>query len=532
MPRAARAGDRVNLCGMETGDETIIRTDLGEVRGIRERGVHCFRALPYARPPLGARRWRPPEPVTGWKGIRECRRFAPSAIQPEPRRGSLFPQGPGERGEDCLYLNIWTPAPDPGARLPVIVHLHLGGFQAGSAASPLADGRHWAERGAVYVSVGYRLGRLGFLPLPELAAESDEGMAGNYGLMDQLAALEWINAHIASFGGNPDCVTLFGLSSGATAISLLMTIPRARRLFHRAIAESGGSFGPLGASSGIGDRWQHREGALASGRAWAASLGDPGLPALRQMPATALCVPWSPTGRRDKGLLDAARPVIDGHFLREASRDTFAAGRVSPIPLLVGSAGNEGLVTVNQPPDRAAFLALARDEMGDRLDDFLRLYPATRDAGASAAGRRANGHRLFSWQSWTWARLHAAAGHPVFYYRFEMAPPVPVARDVRSSSGAPPGAFHGASLFYLADLFGHRPDWHWSEEDRAMRTALTDCWIAFARTGRPSLASGPAWPRFDSDRPLTMRIGAQAELAAVPEADYLAFWDGYYGASG
>lgn len=502
----------------------------GAVRGQRLDGGEtvCFRGIPYAAPPVGQLRWRPPQPCDPWSGIRDATRFGAIPIQRErSTRGSLVPVSALPQSEDCLFLNVWTAADSSVAELPVIVWLHPGGFQFGSGSEPISEGPAWARAGAVFVSLNFRLSKTGFLTHPALSAE--EGTTGNYGLLDQISALRWVRDNIAEFGGDPHCVTLYGVSSGATSISLLMNSAVARGLFHRAIAESGGSFGPVGPHTGVGDCWQDLEGGCSTGQAWASAFGAKDVAGLRALSADRIRAGSVPHRNTTADVFDAARPIVDGLVIPDGSRSRFESGDQAPVPLLVGCAANEDTGTVTYAGDLAGFLEQASHDLGDELTKFLRLYPARTDEEAVAASLRANGHRLFTWQTWMWARLHAQAGFPVYYYRFEQPLPVPPGRYPQQRIARPLGAFHGGSLYYTFDQFGLRSDWPWSEEDRSFGRTMRAAWVEFARTGRPSHEQLPCWPEYDPAEPTLMALSVSSELVGVPDRDYLAFWDRFYG---
>lgn len=394
---------------------------------------------------------------------------------------------------------------------------------------PLLDGRQWARADVVLVTVNHRLSRIGFLAHPDLVAEGG-GTAGNYGLHDQIAALRWVRDGIAAFGGDPGCVTICGVSSGASSVALLMAAPAARGLFHRAIAESGGAFGPVAATTGVGDAWQDLESAADSGRAWSSAIGAPRLAELRRLSADALRAASAPAPGATTGVFDAARPVVDGTLLASAPHAVFARGAQAPVPLLVGSAGDEDLAAFNVPRDLATFRAQARAEHAPRDDDFFALYPARTDDQAVAVGLRSAGHRLFTWQNWRWAHLHTAAGHAAYYYRFAQPPPVPARRYLEQAQPRPLGAFHGASLFSTFGGAADPPSWDWTPADVRLADTVRSAWAHFAEHGRPAALDLPAWPGFDAAHPASMILRADGcAVSAVPERAWLAFWDDFYG---
>jgi para-nitrobenzyl esterase len=487
-----------------------------------------FRGVPYAAPPVGQLRWRPPGRLPRWTMVRQAAAFAPIAVQNPAHRASLFASPQQRQSEDCLYLNIWAPLHPPKRLLPVLVWFHLGAFQYGSGSSPLYDGWRWAQDGAVLVTVNYRLSKIGFLSHPELIHEG-AGTAGNYGLQDQIAALQWVGENIEAFGGSPDSVTICGVSSGASSVALLMTAPAARGLFHRAIAESGGAFGPVAPTTGVGDAWQDLGPAAESGVAWAASAGASDLRGLRHLSIGALRAASAPAARQGTGAFDASRPIVDGTLIQVSPHTAFTTGAQAPVPLLTGSALDEDLAMFNHPHDLETFLRQGRREHGPNSEAFFGLYPAGTDSQAIAAGLRSNGHRLFTWQNWRWANLHSLVGHPVYYYRFAQPPPVPRDRYCEQSLPRPLGAFHGASLFFTFGGAADPPSWSWTPEHADLASALRAAWIHFADHGRPAAENLPSWPELDPRRPAVMILrSAGSSLGPVPERIHLAFWDSFY----
>ncbi|MFD1558235.1 carboxylesterase/lipase family protein [Paraburkholderia silviterrae] len=508
----------------------IVTISQGQLKGERsvDGEVTAFRGIPFASPPVGDLRWRAPRPPVAWTGTRDATRAKSIAIQQSMLGNSVLPFGNEEQSEDCLYLNVWSAAADAEERRPVIVWIHPGGFQFGSGSSPFFDGDAWARDGAVFVTLNYRLGKLGFLAHPQLSAESDEGISGNYGLLDQIAALQWVRDNIAEFGGDPECVTIFGISAGSSSVSLLMASPRARGLFHRAIAESGGSFGTVAENSGVADRWQTLAAATKSGKAWADSIASGAQKDIRTFDVDTIRAASGVDGTNMQGIFDAAQPVVDGSVLPAGSYQIFENRQQAAVPLLVGSVANEDLV-IGFSPNLAAYRAYAQAEYGDSAERFLALYPATTDAEAIAASLKANSHRVFTWQNWTWAHLHAAAGHDVYYYQFQKAPPVPTGSYDEQGFPRPLGAFHCSSVFFSFDRFSLR-DWPWHCADRVLGKTIRTAWVQFARTGRPAAQDLPDWPSFDPAAPRVMALNDEIGLTEVPWLEHLRFWDAHYAA--
>jgi len=481
-----------------------VGTQSGIVRGLPRDpdGVLAFKGIPYAAPPVGALRWRAPQPPAPWTGVRDASMFGSgclSALANDPR--------PGPRSEDCLYLNVWTAAAQAGERRPVMVWIHGGGFQFGSSANPAHEGGPLAARGVVVVSFNYRLGVLGFLAHRDLDAEAP---SGNYGLQDQLAALHWVKANIAGFGGDPDNVTLFGESAGAMAVGILMASPLSRGLFHKAIAQSGafwdGRYGPL----------QTFEEARERGEALARRLGTASVDALRAMPADDLNAAglWS---FETSPIVTAFSPSVDGFVVPGMPAERFHRGDQMHIPLLAGWNADEGYPFAAQALPHATahdFRAAAASMFGaDRLDEFLALYPATTDAEAAASATTLNGDCVVGEQCWQALRLHGATGNAAVYgYRFGYTSPyVPVASHVTEipfvfgtltpqrivGSSAPPAA-----------------------SDHAMSQTMMEYWVNFAARGNPNGPGLPHWPDYGDDE---IVMGFETTVGARPNPDAARF---------
>jgi para-nitrobenzyl esterase len=496
--------------------------------------VRSFKGIPYARPPVGELRWREPQRPQPWDGHRDATRFGPTAPQPPVQSNSLYVGGHELQSEDCLTLNVWTAADSSDARLPVMVWLHFGAYLYGGGSLALYDGDGLAREGVVVVTLNHRLGRLGFLAHPELSAESAHGASGNYGLLDVVAALRWLAENVAAFGGDPQRVTLFGLSAGSMSVCILMASPLARGLFHRAIGESGGAFGPVGASSAISDSMQDLAHAERSGLALARALGAPSIGELRRRtPSELLAVTLAPSGedrwRLDgsdasfsRGSLDTGFPIVDGRLLPESAYTIFASGRQADVPLMTGSVADEASGMMYMA-NAARFIADARAEYGQRADAFLTLYPARDDQQTAFTSARANADRVFIWQNWAWANLHSVA-KPTYFYHFSREPPIPNDADIAEHIR---GAFHGAEIPYV---FRHLDvcDLPWTDHDRELSRVMAAYWVNFARSGDPNDPALPPWTRFDAASPTAMHFGDAIGDGPVPRPEHLAFWDDYY----
>jgi para-nitrobenzyl esterase len=481
-----------------------VMTGDGALAGRRQNGVEVYRGVPFALPPLGAWRWRPPQPVPTWRGVRDAGKFAPACMQ----QGVSMPgESPPVVSEDCLYLNLWAPPRHAGRRLPVIVWIHGGGYANGSASMPLYHGDRLARKGVVVVTVAYRLGALGFLAHPALSAESPHRSSGNYGLMDQIAALEWVRRNIATFGGDPNRVTIAGQSAGAMAVSALLASPRARGLFQRAIAQSGGIFEPLQLAPGYLLANAERDGAN-----YMDALGATTLEAMRILPADRLTVPGAVT-----------HPVIEPNLLPLSPYDAYVQGRYHDVPLLLGSNSEEARALVDVTAVRAdRFEADIGKSVGALPPALLAAYPHATDQQARDSRLALERDLRFGWDMWAWARLAQAGRSPVYYYSFEQRPPFPP-----DSVHAGWGASHFAELWYMFDHLGQAP-WTWRGADRKLAEAMSNYWVRFAGTGDPNGGDMPRWPPFQGAAGQVQRLGDPISTGPVPALDSLQAFDAVY----
>jgi para-nitrobenzyl esterase len=485
-----------------------VQTVSGAISGVREGNINVYKGIPFAAAPLGDLRWRPPSPVDAWAGTRKAEAFAPACMQ----EGVSMPgEAPPTVSEDCLYLNIWAPISSPRKHLPVIVWIYGGGFRNGSASMPLYWGDRLAHKGVIVVTIAYRLGPLGFLALPELTHESPRQSSGNYGLMDQIAALEWIQRNIAAFGGDPHRVTIAGQSSGAMSVSVLMASRRANGLFQRAIGESGGLFEPLQLAPNY-----LLVNAERDGEKYAASLGVTSLQKLRRLPATALL------GGANAG--GVTHPVIEPYVLPVSPYEAFASGQQNDVPLLIGSNADEARALTNVAGVKAStFDAGVESSFGALPAAIMAAYPHTTDMEARQARLDLERDLRFGWDMWAWARLQAATGAShVYYYSFQQKPPFPV-----DSVYAGWGASHFAELWYV---FGHlnQAPWHWSTADRKLAEEISDYWTNFARSGDPNGMGLPTWPAFANTDSRVLYLGDPIEERGVANLRSLTALDTVY----
>ena len=464
----------------------LVKVDTGRVRGLVNNGVAAFKGIPFAAPPVGALRWKAPHPAPPWKGVREAVEFGPRCMQGNIYDDMVFrDKGPSE---DCLYLNVWTPATSPKARLPVMVWIYGGGFAAGAASEPRQDGENLAKKGVVVVSMNYRLNVFGFFANAELAKESDHDSSGNYGLLDQLAALEWVHKNIAGFGGDPAKVTIFGESAGSFSVSALMASPLAQGLFRGAIGESGAFFGtvlPL-------NRLSQSEEADAQ---FAESIGAHSLADLRAKPAGELL----DAAVKQKAIWFA--PNIDGYFLPQSVSEIFMTGKQSHVPLLAGWNRDEGSyrsIFEKDEPTAANFVAYAHKHFGDKADEFLKLYPAASDEQAKRSAQDLAGDQFIAFSTWKWLEMQSATGKSTLYrYEFDDAPPA--SANARTSAGevAPRDAYHSAEIEFVFGALASK-NLPWRPEDKALSELMSSYWANFARNGDPNGTGLPAWSAYNS----------------------------------
>ena len=484
----------------------IVRTAEGVVKGRLVDRMASFVGVPYAAAPIGPLRFAPPKAPTTWSGVRKATAFAPACLQ----KGVSMPGEPPPRtSEDCLYLNVWSGVGGRGPK-PVIVFFPGGGFTNGATSLPLYAGDRLARRGVVVVTVAYRLGPLGFLALPELSKEAPDGASGDQGLLDQIAALEWVKRNVAAFGGDPSRVTIAGQSAGAMSVSLLMASPPAKGLFSRAIAQSGGVFEPLA----IAPSWR-APAAEKQGLAYAASLGAKSLADLRALPAEKLL---------EGTASQVSHPVVGGGVLPVSPYEAFQNGSISAVPLLLGRNADEARSLVDPARVRAAsFEADVSKVWGALPPALIAAYPHATDAEARRARLDFERDLRFAWDMRTWARLQAGTGQPAYLYRFDQAPPFP-AGSVRAGWGAS----HFAELWYVFDHLDQER-WRWSGSDRRLADQMARYWTNFAKTGDPNGSGLPSWPRFELPRVQHLVLGTPVERRELTTAPGLSAFDLVYG---
>ncbi len=486
--------------GNEVSVEKLI-TASGAVSGTygNDHSVKIFRGIPFAEPPVGDLRWKPPVPVKPWEGIKKCDRFSASAMQAKPAPFAMWSKefmAPEEPlSEDCLYLNVWTAASAQAEKRPVIVWIHGGAFTGGSGSVPLYDGEEMAKKGVVFITINYRLGVFGFLSAPELSAESPHKVSGNYGILDQIEALKWVKKNVAVFGGDPGKITIAGQSAGAMSVNELVGSPLAKGLFQRAIAQSGGMFTPdPGFRSDLSEG--EKEGKLLMIKLKVNSLGE-----LRSIPAETLLKEGGRMG-----------PLIDGYVIKSAY-PVFKAHAQNDVPLLTG--WNADDLSFFAPKLTAEkFKEEAEKRYRNKAADFLKLFPANNDSLAL------NSQKLisvlsFGGQNYRWAMVQTAfSNKPAYLYYFTRIPP-----------GEPNfGAFHSAEFGYALNTLKlwNRP---FTDYDHKLAEMMSSYWVNFAATGNPNGKGLPEWPAFDQKKKMIIEFGDQVSMREVPFRAQLEFFE-------
>jgi len=479
-----------------------VKVHEGLIQGTFKDGLMVYRGIPFAVPPVGEFRWRAPQPAVKWDGIRQATKFAPGPIQAWG--------APAGKSEDCLYLNIWSPAKFASDRIPVFVWIYGGGFNGGSTSEPNYSGENLAKKGVVFVSIAYRVGQLGFLAHPELTAESPNHVSGNYGLLDMIAGLQWIQKNIAAFGGDPNKVTIFGESAGGIAVSMLCASPLAKGLFHGAISESGGSFGPPRPFTYPGENLKRLADAESAGKAYVDSAKVSSITEMRKLSADRL-----------PAIRGLAWPIIDGYVIPDDQYKLYEAGKFNDTPILVGYNSDEG-ASFSPPKTPADYIAGVKARYGKFADDLLKAYPV----GATIVPKTARDlarDAAFGWHTWSWARLQSKIGKSkAFYYYFDHHPVFP-----ESSPKAGYGSPHGQDVAYV---FQHinRTSPEATKTDDAISEAIATYWTNFAKFGDPNGKGVPDWPAFSNANPVVMYFTEIPHAGPVPSADALNVLDGYF----
>lgn len=499
MPRHSFAFARwVTLVLLSVGASAAIANDrvtieTGAVQGSTAGAVIAFKGIPYAAPPIGELRWKPPRPVQSWREVRQATAHGADCMQ-EPFPGDEAPLGVTP-AEDCLYINVWRPAAE-SKKLPVMVWIYGGGFVNGGSSPQVYDGSEFAKSGVVLVSFNYRLGHFGFFAHPALSAEQPGGLHGNYGLMDQIAALEWVQRNIAAFGGDPDNVTIFGESAGGISVNTLLTTPLARGLFHKAIVESGGGRRMLRMRALRGGE----DSAEAVGLRFAKHYGiegsdAPALARLRAIPAEQLKLDMRRIGDANY----VGGPILDGQIVLGEPAELFAKGGAGRVPVMLGATNNDlGFLQAKTLEDLYAMF-------GDKAAAARAVYNPNDGVEFTQVLKRVAGDQMMVEPARHIARVLAAKGHPVYHFRFSY-----VAESMRKQwLGAP----HATEIPYVFKTLAARYGRDSTANDAAMAKAMHEYWVSFAKAGKPSTKGAPEWPRYEAKSDMILDFTNEGPVA-------------------
>ena len=485
--------------------EGLIEVEGGKIQGYHDNGLTIFKGIPFAAPPVGDLRWKAPQPVQPWDTIMQTTQYAAGPIQGAPSP---------DLSEDCLYLNIWTPATSADENLPVLVWIYGGGFVFGNTADPSYDCEALARSTdrLILASINYRVGQLGFLAHPELSAENPNHVSGNYGIQDQIAGLEWIKRNISKFGGNPDQITIFGESAGGISVSMLCGSPLAKDLFQGAISQSGGNFGPTRETTYPGENMQTLAQAEAAGLKVMESLGATSLAELRAMDASKFSA---------QGLGGSSWPIVDGYVIPGDQSELYAEGRYNDVNVLIGYNSDEGASFQFGPSTPEYYAQSTQLRYGPYAEALMKAYPYTAEDGGKQS-RDLIRDAAFGWQTWKWACLQSETGSSkVFLYHFDQHPEYP-AGDKNFGHGSG----HGQDVAFV---FQHMDGFERPEVDCPLSVAMGKYWTNFAKYGDPNGEGLPVWPEFSNENQQAMYLTGPTPFAGpVMSLDALNVLDGYF----
>lgn len=515
------------------GVSPLVQTALGTLEGDYADGTRdtlVFRGVRYAEPPIGNARWQPPAPVSPWEGVVAASEFGPACWQQLTPETSIYTRGTLDRHEDCLFLNIWTTGTETANELPVMVWFHGGGHTGGWGSAKIFDGTALARKGVVLVTINYRLGPLGFFAHPALTSESPHGSSGNYGLLDKIAALEWVRDNIAAFGGNPNNVTIFGQSAGSWSVCYLMASPLANGLFHKAIGHSGGCFGEDRQPLTTEDKSGATDSAHSTGLAVAAKFGIEGTgpttaAALRDVTVAALL-----EQTRGMGV------VIDGWVLPRHPRQIFADGEHNHVPVVVGAMADEGssLYSSRVETTKDTLISDLRREYGVLGENLIATYASEIDKSTRTASQAISADRNFVWNMRTWARNVEASDNEAYLYFFSHPPPVfRLYLPERAAIDIPEGrrglgAYHSGDLAYAFGNVG-LVGLDWTEWDHQLSETISQYWVNFARTGNPNGEGLPVWPRYHGTTDESLQFGNSIQTSVSVRQEKLDLFDRFFG---
>lgn len=491
------------FCACNPQMTTQVAVTGGTIEGYADNGLTIFKGIPFAAPPVGELRWKAPQPVIPWEGVLETKEYA---------KGPFQMGNPAQFSEDCLYLNVWTPAGKVNEKLPVLVWIYGGGFAMGWTGDPSNDCEALARKalsdggeGVILASLNYRVGQIGFFSHPLLDAENEQHVSGNYGILDQIAALRWIQDNIAKFGGDPDRVTIFGESAGGISVSMLCASPLAAGLFRGAISQSGGSFGPYRQVTYPGENMQTLAMAEKDCCRVAEELGASTVEELRALDPAAF----------SRYMMGAGGwPIVDGYVIPDDQTVLYTAGKFNDVDVLIGYNSDEG-ASFGFTGQGLSHEESVRTRYNGFADALLAAYPVEADGSVGKTARDLTRDAAFGWQTWQWACLQSAKGKSnVYLYYFD--------QHSADSDGSP----HGQDVAYV---FQHLNPAQASESDMALSSAMGEYWLNFTRNGNPNGPGVPEWPLFTSDNHLSMYLtGPTPFIGPVPSEDALKVLSTYF----
>ena len=497
-------------------DQVHLADGVVEGTTAKTAGVRAYLGIPYAAPPVGDLRWKAPQPVPAWTGVQKADHFGSRCMQNDVFGDMVFHDN--GMSEDCLHLNVWTPAKSAHDKLAVMVWIYGGGFQAGATSEARQNGEVLAAKGVVVVSMDYRLGIFGFYSHSELSKESGHNSSGNYGLLDQLEALRWVHKNIAAFGGDPNKVTIFGESAGSFSVSAQMASPLAKGLFQRAIGESGAFFGVTLAALAVSKT--EEAGTKFATEQKASSLGE-----MRAIPAEKLLAATKGAGDFRFG------PNIDGYFLPESAREIYAAGKQSHVPLMAGwNAQEMSYSAVMGKTTAEKFRAQIHDKYPADEATLLKLYAAGSDAEGMASAIDLASDQFIVFGTWKWVEMQRkTGGKPVYEYIFSRVRPATPENKVNGFAPNLFGAVHASEIEYVFGALDSLKGYNWQPEDYKLSDLMQTYWSNFAKTGDPNGPGVPKWPKSDSqDDFAVMHLDVDAHSAPAAHRDRYQFLDSYY----
>ncbi|MCW8850861.1 MAG: carboxylesterase family protein [Melioribacteraceae bacterium] len=496
------------ILGACTGNDSVselVKVQQGLIKGVGENDLMVFKGIPFAKPPVGDLRWRPPQPTENWEDVKVTKDFAPDPVQGWGE--------PSSQSEDCLYLNVWTPAKTKGDKVPVLVWIYGGGFNGGATSVPGYDGTNLAKKGVILVSIAYRVGYIGFFAHPELTAESANNVSGNYGLLDMIAGLQWVQRNIDAFGGDPNKVTIFGESAGGIAVSMLCASPLAKGLFQGAISQSGGSFGPTRPTTYPGENMKTLAASEINGKGFLTKAGVSSIKELRQMSADSLV-----RGGYGKGL---AWPIVDGYVIPDDQYKLYEEGKFNDTPILVGYNSDEGASFMRMTKPEEYFESV-QERFGKYSDDLIKAYPVDKNSLPKTA-RDLMRDAAFGWHTWSWAKLQSRNGKSkAYYYYFDQHP-----EYAEDSPQAGYGSPHGQEVAYVFNNLDSNNS-QLTKTDFEISDAMATYWTNFTKTGDPNGKGVPDWPSFNEGSPEVMYFSQKPYLGTVPSSESLEIMDKYF----